>query len=111
MQTVNILGATYSIEYKTIAEDNTLEGIDGYCDYTDRKIVIKSENNNNLGDFERLKRKNLRHEIIHAFLSESGLQANFQHCEKFGHDETMVDWFAIQFPRIAEVYKKLDIAE
>ena len=111
MQTVNILGATYSIEYKTIAEDNMLENVDGYCDYTDRKIVIKSENNNNLGDFERLKRKSLRHEIIHAFLSESGLQANFQHCEKFGHDETMVDWFAIQFPRIAEVYKKLDIIE
>ena len=51
--------------------------------------------------------KQLRHEIIHAFLSESGLQSNFEHCTKFGHEETMIDWIAVQFPKIYEVYKEV----
>ena len=56
-----------------------------------------------------LQKKALRHEIIHAFLAESGLQANFKHCDQFGHDETMVDWFAIQYHKIGAVYKQLGI--
>ena len=55
------------------------------------------------------RKKQLRHEIIHAFLSESGLQCNWQHTEQFGHDETTVDWFAIQSPKIFEVFKELDL--
>ena len=54
-------------------------------------------------------KKQLRHEIIHAFLSESGLSVNFEHCSKFGHEETMVDWIAIQFPKIHKVYEELGI--
>ena len=52
-------------------------------------------------------KKQLRHEIIHAFLSESGLDCNFEHLKQFGHEETMVDWIAIQFPKIYEVYKEV----
>ena len=56
-------------------------------------------------------KKQLRHEIIHAFLAESGLQTNFEHCRQFGHDETMVDWIAIQFPKIYKVYKDVGIID
>lgn len=48
----------------------------------------------------------MRHEIIHAFLYESGLAENFEHANEFGQDETMVDWIAMQFPKILEVYKE-----
>ena len=51
----------------------------------------------------------LRHEIIHAFLNESGLKDNFEHVNRMGHEETMVDWIAVQFPKIAAVYKELGI--
>ena len=54
-------------------------------------------------------KKQLRHEIVHAFLSESGLQSNLEHNQRFGHEETMVDWIAIQFPKMLEVFKELDI--
>lgn len=43
------------------------------------------------------------------FLSESGLQSNFEHSQQFGHEETIVDWFAIQFPKIFKVFQELDI--
>ena len=57
----------------------------------------------------RILRVVLRHEIIHAFLNESGLKDNFEHTSHAGHEETMVDWIAIQFPKIATVYKELGI--
>lgn len=52
-------------------------------------------------------KKQLRHEIIHAFLAESGLQANFEHYKQFGHEETIVDWFAIQFPKIMKTFEEI----
>lgn len=102
---VMILGTEYRIESKELKD----EDIDGYCDDTAKLIVIRSDNENKVGDFEYLQKKQLRHEIIHAFMSESGLQSNWQHIRQFGHDETTVDWFAIQSPKIFKVFKELDI--
>lgn len=108
-KTVNILGTEYTIEYLNTDDDENISNVDGYCDYTSKRIVVKSNNNNNLGDFKSNQKKQLRHEIIHAMLAESGLQANFQHCEQFGHDETMIDWVAIQFPKLLKIYQELNI--
>ena len=104
-QTVNILGTEYTIELRELRD----EDIDGFTDNTSKLIVIRSDNENNVGDFEYLQKKQLRHEIIHAFMSESGLQCNWQHIEQFGHDETTVDWFAIQSPKIFKAFQELDI--
>lgn len=106
---VNILGTEYTIEYHSTEEDSFLKECDGYCDYTSKRIVIKSNNDNEVGNFEWLQKKSLRHEIIHSMLAESGLQSNFQHCSEFGHDETMIDFVAIQFPKLLTIYKQLDI--
>ena len=103
----NILGTSYNIIVKPIDEDYG----DGYCDCTNREIVIRSNNVNEVGDFSALQRKALRHELIHAFLSESGLQSNFQHYTEFGHDETMVDWFAIQWNKINSIFAKFGLLE
>lgn len=104
-QTVNILGTEYTIEPRELKD----EDIDGFTDNTSKLIVIRSDNKNDVGNFEYLQRKQLRHEIIHAFMSESGLQCNWQHIEQFGHDETTVDWFAIQSPKIFKAFQELDI--
>ena len=103
---INVLGTEYLVIVEPVSDD-----IDGYCDYTNKEIHLSSVNKNNVGDFNWLQRKQLRHEVIHAFLSESGLQCNFQHAEQFGHDETMVDWFAIQYPKIKQVFLQLGIEE
>lgn len=102
---INILGTEYTIEPRNLKDKN----YDGFTDNTNKLIVIRSDNQNNVGDFDFLQKKQLRHEIIHAFLSESGLQCNWQHMEQFGHDETTVDWFAIQSPKIFEVFKELEL--
>lgn len=102
---VNILGTEYSIILKELSSAD----VDGYTDNTSKEIVLRSDNANNLGNFEFLQKKQLRHEIVHAFMSESGLQCNWKHVEQFGHDETTVDWFAIQSPKIFKVFKELDL--
>lgn len=103
---VNILGTEWRIKYKNIKDD-----YDGLTDWTNRTIIIRKNNINNVSNFGVVIRQALRHEIIHAMLYESGLMANWQHPNEFGHDETFVDWYAIQYPKIAEIYKELGVEE
>lgn len=74
-----------------------------------KKLLSRQTTQITLADFDSLQKKQLRHEIIHAFLSESGLQCNWQHTEQFGHDETTVDWFAIQSPKIFKAFNELKL--
>ena len=47
--------------------------------------------------------------MIHAFLAESGLSANaLSNYTSWAENEEMVDWIAIQFPKILEVFKEAD---
>lgn len=106
---ISVLGTAYTIEELSIAEDYNLRNCDGYCDKTTKRIVVsKKEPDCDLGDFEQYRKKVLRHEIIHAFHYESGLAENFENKE-IGFSETLVDWFAIQSPKIFKVFQELDI--
>ena len=51
---------------------------------------------------EMQERKNHRHEIIHAFLCESGLAEN----STWAQEEEMVDWFAKQAPKLIKAWKE-----
>ena len=104
---INVLGTEYRIEFKELGDSE----IDGYCDYSSKHIVIRSDNYNKIEDFNWLQNKQLRHEIIHAFMAESGLQANWEHQAQFGHEETAVDWFAIQSPKIFAVFMEIGLIE
>ncbi len=105
--TVNILGTDYTIEERTQDEDEILnDSTDGYCDKTVKLIVVGNDpDKSDLKDYDEYKKLVLRHEIIHAFLFESGLHESFTH-PTTGHDEQYVDWFAVQSPKIFEAFKK-----
>lgn len=101
--TVSILGTTYTIIEKP------LKDCDGYCDKTTKEIAVAVKDNDcDLGNFEEYRKKVLRHEIIHAYHHESGLDNNFEN-KPYGFSETLVDWFAIQSPKIFETFKELNI--
>lgn len=102
-KTLNVLGTEYRIEYALLRDSD-----DGFCDYTSKHIVVRSDNVNCLENFELLQKKVLRHEIIHAFLAESGLQSNFEHPNRWGHEELMVDWIAIMFPKLQTAFQEAD---
>lgn len=105
---LNILGSEWDVEYRNADADPLLREDDGYTDPSVRLIVIANKREDcSIQDYKYMQRENLRHEIVHAFLFESGMGFNLEHNE-FGHEETMVDWIAIQFPKILEVFKEAD---
>jgi hypothetical protein len=95
---VNILGAEYTVSYKKTEDDKALLKCNGYTDWTTKSIVVcKTDIDElslkNMASFEE---KVLKHEIIHAFLYESGLTSE----SDWAHNEEMVDWFAMQYNKI-----------
>lgn len=55
-------------------------------------------------------KRTLRHEIFHAFMDESGLIGNaLPYNGPWPFNEEMIDFVAIQAPKIFEVYNKLDL--
>ena len=88
------------------------ENTNGYCDYTGRRIVVLAEprKNDSMDDFKVEQQRIIRHEILHAFLCESGLIGNTYSVENgWAKNEEMVDWFAIQSPKIYKVYLELGL--
>lgn len=111
MKKVNVLGTEYTIEERFAADDEKLKDCDGYCDKTSHKIVVTGrESDCELDDFPAYQRKIMRHEIIHAFLFESGLHENWRK-EQWGHDETTVDWIASQFPKMVKCFREAGCLE
>ena len=111
---VNILGTIYSIifddyEDPELKEKNRM----GYCFYDAQEIHVENLDTNNEWKNEKdevkEKRKNiiLRHEIIHAFINESGLSANSADTDAWATNEEMVDWIAIQFPKIQKAFEEV----
>lgn len=64
---IDVLGTVYKI----IAKELKNADIDGYTDNTSKEIVIRTDNANNVGNFDSLQKKQLRHEIIHAFCQKA----------------------------------------
>lgn len=116
-KTVNILGTEYTIETHKVSEDDILKDNQwsGYCGEESKEIVVADMSEKpyfalNEAEQEIYRKKTLRHEITHAFLNESGLQSSANgYGESWARNEEMVDWFAIQSPKIFKVFQELDI--
>ena len=100
---VNILGTEYEI-IKDVEEKDypKVKGLSGYTDFSIKKIIIRKfvEDNSSLEDLKYYQREVLRHEIVHAFLYESGLDSN----SDFARNEELIDWIAIQFEKMLKVF-------
>lgn len=116
--TIQILGADYTIEYRSYFEDPVFEreGVSGYCSNRQHHIVIGLIRT--FPNFEEescevlmsVERETLRHEIIHAFLYESGLDDSANAINtSWAKNEEMIDWFALQGPKIFSVWSEIDI--
>ena len=104
---MDILGTLYKAYEATAETDVKLKHCDGYCDHTIRVCVVdecRQRDDMNKGDSKSFKKKVMRHEVIHAFLYESGLAEN----SKWAMDEEMVDWIAHQFPKILKTFQTLN---
>lgn len=113
---ITILGEVWKICEGTADEFPALSDCDGYTDSSVRLIAIddltRSEDKADAkADLAAYKKQVLRHEIVHAFLEESGLSNNAHFSASWARDEEIVDWFAIQAPKIYKVFAELDILQ
>lgn len=103
---ISVLGTEYDLLVKTEAEDKRLKGYDGYCDTSIRVCVVDAMNSDDIdakADLPSYQKKVKRHELIHAFLYESGLDTN-----SWAGNEEMVDWIAMQFEKLHRAFEAAD---
>lgn len=108
---VMVLGQEYVIYMNVPSEeDYVLESCAGYCDKTERRIVIgKLSSACNLANPMQYIKYILRHEIIHAFLFESGIGGDTTwDIDGEEHPEHMVEWIGMQFPKLLKAFQEVD---
>ena len=100
----HILGTEYKIEFKSQEElqkiVNTNSFLYGCTDFENKIIYLYS---NLVGLQEE---ETLLHEVTHCYFRESGLDTQ---CD-YARNEELVDWIAIQFPKMVETYKECEIS-
>lgn len=106
---LSILGTEYTVTKKKYDDDPMFKdhSYEGYCDSIMREIVycdalsFPGWENETPERAALCEKETLRHEIVHAFLEESGLQAcALVHDGAWAKNEEMVDWIALQSPKI-----------
>lgn len=102
---INILGTEYDFEAVLTDSDVRLRECDGYADLYAKTIRIATDYRENdpdaIKDFDALRAKVKRHECIHAMFFESGLT-------EWANNECLVDWIAVQFPKLLEIFKETE---
>ena len=100
---VTILGTEYEIILDAKEKDYPkLKGLNGYVDFSIKKIVIREfiEDESSLEKLDYYRNQVLRHEIVHGFFFESGLDSD----SDFARNEELVDWISIQFEKILDAF-------
>ena len=116
MKKINILGTTYKVYLNVpYTKDPNLSGAYGYTDFNGKRIVVADVKT--VPGWEGAEAEaaldvyagTVRHEVIHAYLMESGLNGSSNAVECWARNEEMVDWFAIQIPKIVKTFAELGV--
>lgn len=100
---MNILGTEYKLIIDTEYCANAFA--DGITERYERKIYMRNvrdmlEKDAPIQAKQKRYNETLRHEIVHAFLFEAGLEA-------YGCDETLVQWLAAKMPQVTNCLKEM----
>lgn len=115
--TLNILGTPYEIIVKKYDEEEAFDrrSIAGYCDAYAKEIVICDMHTYKGWDKESertiiaAQKQTIRHEIVHAFFNESGLQENSNAFDgAWARNEELVDWISVQGEKIYKAWQEAD---
>ena len=107
---VNILGQSYRIEFLAENKDSKFDDVDGYIDHTIHliRVAFLQPNKDSVQDLATYAKKVMRHEIVHAYLYESGLAESSCSVNNWATNEEMVDWIARQFPKMKRTMEALN---
>ena len=114
---VHVLGTEYEIVGRDYDDDPVFSenSWDGYTDSAENTIVYcnmktypgwDKKPQSTISYWEK---ETVRHEITHAFLDQSGLSdSSLRYSVGWAKNEEMVDWFALQAPKIFEAFNEAD---
>lgn len=103
---INILGQKYDV-YFVGESEMPMQDTLGVCDRYSKEIFINEDGfvGEDVTKYPELaKAKTIRHEVIHAFLHECGL-------DSYTEDETIVDALAVLYPRMQKVFSELEVEQ
>lgn len=115
--TLKILGVDYNFSIKKYEDDPVFSknGIGGYHDGYSKEIVLCDLRtypgwpDELQKTIEAAQKSTLLHEIVHAFLHESGLSDSSSVSDQgWAKNEEMVDWIALQGPKIYKAWAEAD---
>ena len=114
MDKINVLGTEYTIIYKNSKDDSYLEECGGYIDSSVKLIIIDDmeackDEALCKSDLKYVQKHSVRHEIIHAFLFESGLDGCSGGVSNWAANEEMVDFFAHQWQKINKAFESAGV--
>lgn len=104
----NVLGTEYTLFAETSENEKQLKESLAFADYygDNRRIVCdKEQEYKSEVSFKAV----IRHELIHCFLYESGLDVCSNSTTDWARNEEMVDWFALQSPKIFRLFEEHDL--
>ena len=114
---ISVMGSEFEIIYTTEEEDPTIKGKSGVCYSLLQKIKIDQyiyldDADGSVAEAEKASKllsllAILRHEIIHAFFFQSGLDTQ---CS-FAVDEMLIDWLSLKMPEIVDVMNENHLVE
>lgn len=106
---ISILGSMWTIRSATKEEEPRFEKeeCDGFCDRSVKEIVIQDmpDESYTVSDKQAWLRHVLRHEIVHAFMYESGLSECSAKADAWAMNEEMIDWIAAQHENLHEAFR------
>ena len=106
--TVSVLGEEWDVNIKAANDELRLTG-GGFCDDTVRELCVKALSQKELEEPDTVKNYAARqrhcaaHEIVHAFLFESGLSA-----DSWADNEEIVDWIGHNIKRMAKALEQVE---
>ncbi len=108
----DVLGSKWTLWFEDESSSPRYQKHNGWCDNSTKQCHVCYRTKNEMMPENPYEFYNsiARHEIIHAFLYESGIvNAAIIRTNKWCKDEMMIDWMAAQMPKIYEVFKQLNI--
>lgn len=102
---INVLGTKYKVhiikEKQREKFTDLSDDADGYCNFYAKTIVVVDEASDMQGS-EHYVNQVIRHELVHAYLFESGLH-------DYADNERIVDWIAMQIPKMSQLFDEIEV--
>lgn len=110
---VVILGSAWTLKIVNKEDDPRFKTLncDGFCDWSAKTMWVSNFGSDikeyNISCPTTHIEHCIRHELVHAFMFESGLASDWEHKYEVGQDETTVDWIAWQLLKMHFAYLEI----